>query len=194
MESFDPPAFATDFKSTSTLFLRTWDLRSSCCLGGARRFLSLRIGFGTRGRMTPRWPIAVIAIATLLGRSASPHRKYELEPAAQFVFERNHPPTPCEQSQTPQSGPRLITRVLNPPAYKLQRMDRMAFSRAELPVFTMHLESSRFEAYGDTSGNYSLQLCAEAGAASESDAKTLLEEIKLTRNDKMLLLSTPKYV
>jgi len=73
-------------------------------------------------------------------------------------------------------------------------MDRMAFSRAELPVFTMHLESSRFEAYGDTSGNYSLQLCAEAGAASESDAKTLLEEIKLTRNDKMLLLSTPKYV
>jgi len=37
-------------------------------------------------------------------------------------------------------------------------------------------------------------LCAEAGAASESDAKTLLEEIKLTRNDKMLLLSTPKYV
>ncbi len=22
---FDPPAFATDFKSTSTLFLRTWD-------------------------------------------------------------------------------------------------------------------------------------------------------------------------
>jgi len=70
----------------------------------------------------------------------------------------------------------------------------MAFSRAELPVFTMHLESSMFEVYGETSDNYSVQLCAEAGAASESDAEALLEEIKLTRDDKMLLLSTPKYV
>ena len=70
----------------------------------------------------------------------------------------------------------------------------MAFSRAELPVFKMRLAGSSMEVSGNTSDNYSVQLCAEAGAASESDAKALLEEIKLTREDKMLLLSTPKYV
>ncbi len=144
--------------------------------------------------MTLRWPVAAITIATLLGCSVSPRRKYGLEPAAQFLFERNHIPTPCEQSQNPQNGPRLMIRASNAPAYNLQRLDRMAFSRAELPVFTMRLVGSSMEVSGNTSDNYSVQLCAEAGAASESDAKALLEEIKLTREDKMLLLSTPKYV
>ena len=144
--------------------------------------------------MTLRWPVAVISIATLLGCSASPRRKYGLEPAAQFLFERNHTPTPCEQSQNPQTGVRLVAGRSNRPAHNVQRTDRMDFSRAELPVFTMRLGPSMFEVSGNTSDNYSVQLCAEAGAASESDAKALLEEIKLTRDDKLLSLSMPKFV
>lgn len=148
----------------------------------------------TRGHMTFRWPVAVISIATLLGCSASPHRKYRLEPAAQFLFERRHIPTPCEQSQSPQNGPRLMIRASNAPAYNLQRLDRMALSRAELPVFTMRLVGSSMEVSGNSSDNYSVQLCAEAGAASQSDAEALLDEIKLTRDDRMLSLSMPKVV
>ena len=144
--------------------------------------------------MTFRWPVAVISIATLLGCSASPHRKYRLEPAAQFLFERSHIPTPCELSQSPKNGPRLMIRASNAPAYNLQRLDRMAFSRADLPVFTMRLVGSSMEVSGNTSDNYSVQLCAEAGAASESDAESLLQEIKLTRDDRMLSLSMPKVV
>jgi len=142
--------------------------------------------------MTLRWPVVLITVAALLGCSANPRRKYTLEAAPLFLFERSHTPTPCEQSH--QTGARLVAHSSNRPAHNVQRTDKMDLSRAELPVLRMHLESSMFEVYGDTADNYSVQLCAEAGAASESDAKALLEEIKLTRDDKMLLLSTPKYV
>jgi len=70
----------------------------------------------------------------------------------------------------------------------------MAFSRAEVPVFTMRLVGSSMEVSGNTSDNYSVKLCAESGAASKSDAEALLEEIKLTRDDRMLSLSVPKVV
>jgi hypothetical protein len=143
--------------------------------------------------MTLRWPVAVIAIATLLGCSASPRRKYGLEPAAQFLFERKHTPTPCEQLQNPQTGVRIVAIGSSRPAHNVQRTDRMDFSRAELPVFAMRLGPSMLEVSSNASDNYSVQLCAEAGAASEGDAKALLEEIKLTRDDKLLSLSMPKF-
>lgn len=84
-------------------------------------------------------------------------------------------------------------RSSNRPARSVQRTERMDLSLAQLPVFSMHLEPSIFEVYGGTSDNYSVQLCAEAGAATESDANALLGEVKLTRVGKTLLLSTPKY-
>ena len=143
--------------------------------------------------MELRWPVAVITTVILLGCSASPQRKYGLEPADQFLFERNHTPTPCEQSRNPQTGVRLVARGSNRPAHSVQRTDRMDFSRADMPIFAMRLGPSMFEASANTS-NYSLELCAEAGAASESDAGALLEEIKLTRDDKLLSLSMPKFV
>lgn len=141
-----------------------------------------------------RWPVAVITTVVLLGCSANTQRKYGLEPAARFLFERNHTPTPCEQSRTPQPGVRVVVRGSNRPAHSVQRTDRMDFSRADMPIFTMRLEPSMFEASANTSNNYSVELCAEAGAASESDAAALLEEIKLTRHDKVLSLSMPKFV
>jgi hypothetical protein len=60
----------------------------------------------------------------------------------------------------------------------------------------MHLEHSVLEVSGDAdaSHNYSVQLCAEAGAASEADAKALLKEIKMTFDDKILSLSMPEYM
>jgi len=70
----------------------------------------------------------------------------------------------------------------------------MDFYRAELPAFTMRLGPSMFEVSGNTSDNYSLQLCAEAGAASESDAEALLKEIKLAHDEQILSLSMPKFV
>jgi hypothetical protein len=145
--------------------------------------------------MTLRWPVAFITIAAVLGCSASPQRKYGQEPAAEFLFARSHTPTHCEQSYNYQPGVRLvIAGGSNRPTHNVQRTDRMDFSRAEVPAFTMRLGPSLLEVSGNTSDNYSVQLCAEAGAASENDAQALLDEIKLTRDDKLLSLSMPKFV
>ena len=157
-------------------------------------FLVARISLDTRGRMGLRWPVAIITTVVLLGCSANPQRKYGLEPADQFLFERTHTPTPCEQSRNPQTGVRIVALGSNRPAHSVQRTDRMDFSRAVMPIFAMRLGPSMFEASANTSNNYSLELCAEAGAASESEAGALLEEIRLTRDDKVLSLSMPKFV
>jgi hypothetical protein len=154
--------------------------------------LAPRMSLGARGHMIVRWPVALISIAALLGCSANSRPRYGLEAASPFLFERNHTPTPCEQSHG--TGARLVAVGSDRPAHSVQRTDRMDLSLAQLPVFSMHLEPSIFEVYGGTSDNYSVQLCTEAGAATESDAQALLEEVKLVRVDKTLLLSTPKYV
>jgi hypothetical protein len=176
--------------SKRTLF-QDLEVFDTYCWGWCSEFLAAKMSLETRGHMI-RWPIALITLAALLGCSANPRRKYNLEGAPLFLFEQNHTPTPCEQSH--RTGARLVAGLSNRPAHSVQRTDRMDLSLAQLPVFSMHLEPSIFEVYGGTSDNYSVQLCAEAGAATESDAKALLGEVKLTRVGKTLLLSTPKYV
>lgn len=141
--------------------------------------------------MRIRWSVALLAIIPLLGCSVSPRTKYGLEPAASFLFAHDHTPTSCEQKN--QTGPRLIIRDLNQPAHNLLRADHLFISLAELPVFSMRLgSSSSLEIVGESVNSYSVQMCAEAGAASESEAQSLLHEVKLTREDNVISLSTPK--
>jgi len=139
--------------------------------------------------MTLRRLFALLAAFPLIGYSASPRQKYGTEPAAQSLFIRNHISTPCD----PVTRTGIRTVLMGGPAHNIHRTDRMDFSPAELPVFTMHLERSIFEVTGDNSNNYSVQLCAEAGANSENDAQALMKKIKLTRDGKMFALSMPQY-
>src|SRR6202011_1676443 len=121
--------------------------------GWRSNFLAARISLHTRGHMTLRWPVAIVTIAAALGWSASAKRKYGLEPAAQFLFERNHTPTHCEQSQNSQTRLRLVASGSSRPAHNVQRPDQLDFSRAELPAFTMRLGPSMFEVSGNTADN-----------------------------------------
>lgn len=144
-----------------------------------------------RWRMRIRWLVVLLTTVPLLGCSASSRQKPGLEPTAPFLFARDDRPTPCEQQS--QTGPRVVIRDLNYPAHDLLRADHLAISRAELPVFSMRLGQSSVEISGEPVNNYSVQMCAEAGAATESDARSLLDEVKLTRADSVISLSTPKF-
>lgn len=141
--------------------------------------------------MRIRWSVVLLTIVPLLGCSASPRQKYGLEPAAAFLFARDHESTPCEQQN--RTGPRLVIRDLNYPAHNVLRADHLAISRAELPVLSMLLGPSSLEIIGEPADSYSVQMCAEAAAAIESDARSLLDEVKFTRADNMISLSTPKF-
>lgn len=141
--------------------------------------------------MRIRWSVVLLTIVPLLGCSASPRQKYGLEPAAASLFARDHTPTPCEQQN--QTGPRLVIRDSNYPAHNILRADHLAISRAELPVFSICVGPSLLEIIGEPVDSYSVQMCAEAGAATESDARSLLDEVKLTRADNVISLSMPKF-
>ena len=136
------------------------------------------------------WSVALVAIAVLQGCSANSGRKYGLEPAPQWLFVQDHTPTPCE----PRTGLHVFVSSPNRPAHIIRRADRMTISRAELPVLSMHVAPSTLEISSVNSDEYSVQVCAEAGAATENDAQSLLDEVRLTLDDKMVSLSTPKFV
>jgi hypothetical protein len=142
--------------------------------------------------MRIRWLVALLTTVPLLGCSPSSRQKSGLEPAAAaFLFARQYTPTPCElQNQT---APRVVIRDLNYPTHHSLRAEDLAISRAELPVFSMRLGPSSLEIVGEPVDSYSVQMCAEAGAATESDARYLVDEVKLTREDKVISLSMPKF-
>jgi hypothetical protein len=137
--------------------------------------------------MRHRGPFALLTIATLLGCTASPRRNAGMEPAALFLFARTHTPTPCESQA--QTGTRLVVRSPNRPAHSVLRAEQLSLSRAEVPALSMRVGPAQLEVTGETTDNYSVQLCAEAGAASEKDAQALLEQVRLSRADKMVLLT-----
>jgi hypothetical protein len=58
----------------------------------------------------------------------------------------------------------------------------------------MRLGPSSLEVIGEQVESFSVQMCAEAGADTENDARSLLSEVKLTRCEKMISLSMPKFV
>ena len=145
--------------------------------------------------MRARWVVALLAVVAVMDCSASPHRQNRFEATSQFLFRRNHIPTPCERAQEPQTGLGwAIVPQPGGPAHTVRRTDRMTIPVAELSAFSMSLQGAMAEVTGDTSDNYSVQSCDEAGAASESDAKALLDKIQLTRDDKMVSASVPPYV
>ena len=110
--------------------------------------------------MRVRWSAAIISVATLLGCTTNPRQRNGLEPAAPFLFTRDHVPTPCER----QTGVHATVRSANRPAHNLQRADLITFSRAEVPALSMRLGPAISDISGGDSDNYSVQLCAEAGA------------------------------
>jgi hypothetical protein len=137
--------------------------------------------------MRHRWPFRLLTILSLLGCTASPRRNPGLEPAAPFLFLRSHTPSPCERQN--QTGARLVALEANRPAHNVLRTEQLSLSRAEIPALSMRVGPSQLELTGEARENYSVELCAEAGAASEKEAQGLLEQVKLSRADRMLLLT-----
>lgn len=134
---------------------------------------------------------ALMAITVALGYACDVRRKYDLQPASQFLFDWRQTSTPCDPPQTQHGG--VLVRGQNPPAHTVRRLDILSFSRAELPALSMHSGPAMIEVTGADTQTYSVQLCAQAGAASEEDAKLLLEQIKLIRQGETLEVSAPQY-
>jgi hypothetical protein len=108
----------------------------------------------------------------------------------QFLFGQQHITTPCDLAETP-GGARIVASAPNPPAYSVLRLDSITLSRAELPALSMRNVQAWVEVTGADTETWSVQLCAQAGAATEGDATALLRQFKLTQKGEWLELSAP---
>ena len=106
----------------------------------------------------------------------------------QFLLGRQHMTTPCDLPETP-GGARIVALAPNPPTYSVHRLDSITLSRAELPALSMRNVQAWIEVTGANTETWSVQLCAQAGAATEGDATALLGQFKLTRKGESFELS-----
>lgn len=108
----------------------------------------------------------------------------------QFLFGQEHMTTPCDLAEMP-GGARIVALAPNPPAYRVHRLDRITLSRAELPALSMQNVQAWIEVTGADTETWSVGLCAQAGAATETDATALLGQFKLTQKGESFELSVP---
>ena len=108
----------------------------------------------------------------------------------QFLLGRQHMTTPCDLPETP-GGARIVALAPNPPAYSVHRLNSITLSRAELPALSMRSVQAWIEVTGADTETWSVQLCAQAGAATEGEATALLGQFKLTQKGESFELSVP---
>jgi hypothetical protein len=108
------------------------------------------------------------------------------------LFGPQHMITPCDLPEVP-GGARIVALAPNAPAYSVHRLDSITLSRAELPALSMRNVQASIEVTGADTETYSVQLCAQVGAATEEDATALLGQFKLARKGESFELSVPAH-
>lgn len=138
--------------------------------------------------MSRRWPTALLALLGLSSGIPKAQRDYEMQPAPPFLFEWKSPRTRCDP--IPRAGHYLDVPPSTP--NNVHRLDELTFAREQFPTLSLRAQSSLVSVEGSNRSDYSVRLCAEAGAQTEAEANRLLGEIELTNDDGMLTLATPQ--
>jgi hypothetical protein len=148
--------------------------------------------------MQLRWPAFVVSLSAILPSSASDvHRKYALEPAPEFLFERRPFRSECAQRTPTRNGitergaqPVLVLR--NQAPYLRSRPGVVTLSRADIPALTITADPSNLVAVGGSSRtDWSVQFCAEGDGQNQAEARERLQTISMTRLGSTLSLNGP---
>jgi hypothetical protein len=137
--------------------------------------------------MKLRLPATLLTLFGFAFGTQSSQREAELQPASSFIFRWSPVRTDCDPIPTKGF---YVKAVRNTPV-NLQRLDQLHFSSDDAPELRVTAESALIEIDGSSSDTYSVQLCASAGAATEADAKSTLDAIKLSRDGDMLTVVSP---
>lgn len=131
-----------------------------------------------------RWPVFLFSLGALFTADASDsRRKYELQAAADFLFQRRPPGSECADRTPGQRMEPGVRLVLSPQApYKRTRPEILTLSRADVPALTITADPSNLvEVTGNSRSDWSLKFCAEGEGNSEGEARELLQEISMSR-------------
>jgi hypothetical protein len=149
--------------------------------------------------MQLRWPAFVLSLSALLPSSTSDvRRKYELEPAPEFLFERRPFRSECAD-RTPtrngitERGAQAVLVPGNQAPYLLTRPEEVTLSRADIPALTITADPSSFVAVGGSSrSDWSVHFCAQGDGQNEAEAREHLQKISMTRLGSTLSLNGPR--
>ena len=137
--------------------------------------------------MTRFWLLALLAVPAVAQDIPRNQREYETQPAPLFLFQWRAPRTHCDP--LPRTGAYLDASPSTPK--NVHRFDEMVLSRQQAPRLSLNVQSSITAIEGANRNDYSVRLCAEAGAQTESDANGLLAKIKLSSENGALALLAP---
>jgi len=149
--------------------------------------------------MQLRWSAFVLSLSALLAFSASDvRRKYELEPAPEFLFERKPFRSECadrtpSRNRITERGARAVLVPGNQAPYRLTRPEEVTLSRADIPALTITADPSNSVAVGGSSRrDWSVHFCARGDGKNEDEARERLQKISMTRLGSMLSLNGPR--
>jgi hypothetical protein len=141
-----------------------------------------------------RWPVFLFSLGALFTANASDsRRKYELQAAADFLFERTPLGSECADRTPGQVMAPGVRLVVSPQApYKRTRPETLTLSRADVPALTITADPSNLvEITGNNRSDWSLRFCAQGEGNSEDEARERLQKISMSRVGSAVSLNGP---
>jgi hypothetical protein len=135
------------------------------------------------------WPVFLAPIIGLFAsRESDESRKYDLQAAHEFLFDRRPFSFDCAdrlpgRSARNVSETRTILAVGNQAPYLLTRSEELTFSTADVPALTITADPSNMIAVGGSDrSDLLIRFCARAEGNSEAEARERLRQVVMTRH------------
>lgn len=130
------------------------------------------------------WPVFLFSLSSLFTSAASDsRRKYELQPAADFLFERTPFGSECaDRTPNQRMGPGVRVVLSSGAAYKRTRAETLTLSRADVPALTITADPSNLvEVNGSQRTDWSLRFCAQGEGKTEGEARERQQAVSMNR-------------
>lgn len=131
------------------------------------------------------------SLGAMFARPAQ-RREYNFDPVHRSLFDPRPSRTPCDEVR-PGPGPRFVVGGRPIAPYVRKRSERLSFSLAEMPQLAIDVDQASVSVVGTGAGAYAVRFCAQAGGASDDDARRTLQKITLTRPGHSLKVRAPQY-
>lgn len=144
--------------------------------------------------MRLHWPVFFTRLSALFAsRPSEAERKYNLEPAPKFLFERRPLTFDCaERWPGRNTRNRAEIRVLavgNQAPYLLTRSEELTLSSSDVPALTITADAHHMiSVCGSSRSDWFIRFCARAEGDSEDEARQRLQQVAMTRRGGLVSL------
>jgi len=145
-----------------------------------------------------RWPILLVSLGAMFTSCASDaERKYDVEAAPEFLFERRPIDFDCVDkiAGRPKLNGRGDKKVLvagNQPRYLLTHSEQFALTRSDVPSLTVTADpSNSVVVVGSNHADWFIRFCGEGGGQIEAEARERLQQVSMTRLGATISVNSP---